>query len=39
MTLDGWITLWSMLLWVSAGAFFLVTVFVVVSYGCKLIRG
>lgn len=39
MTLDGWITLWTMLLWVSAGAFSLVTVFVIISYGRKLIRG
>jgi hypothetical protein len=38
MTLEGWITLWSMLLWVSAGAFALVTLFVVVSYGRKLVR-
>lgn len=38
MTLDGWITLWSMLLWVSAGAFALVTVFVAVRYAREFLR-
>ncbi len=38
MTIDGWITLWSVLLWTSAGAFALVTVFVAVRYGHELLR-
>ncbi len=38
MTLDSWIVLWSMLLWVSAGAFALVTVFVVVGYARGILR-
>lgn len=38
MTIDGWITLWSALLWISAGAFAIVSLFVVVRYGRKLLR-
>ncbi len=30
MSIDGWITLWSALLWLSAGAFGLVTVYVAI---------
>lgn len=28
MTLEGWVALWTVLLWVSAGAFGLVTIYV-----------
>ena len=38
MTLEGWVTLWSMLLWASEGAFALVTVFVIVRYGRELLN-
>ncbi len=38
MTLEGWIELWSLLLWISAGAFALVTVFVALRYGRELLR-
>ena len=38
MTLEGWIMLWSMLLWVSAGAFAFVTAFVFVRYARELLR-
>jgi hypothetical protein len=38
MTIDGWIVLWSALLWMSAGAFGLVTVFVALRYGRELLR-
>ncbi len=38
MTLDSWIVLWSMLLWVSAGAFALVTAYVCVRYARGLLR-
>ena len=35
MSIDGWVSLWTVLLWLSAGAFGLVTIYVL--YG--LIRG
>lgn len=37
MTLESWVVLWSMLLWVSAGAFALVTVYVFVRYARGLL--
>jgi len=38
MTLESWVVLWSMLLWVSAGAFALVTAYVLVRYARGLGR-
>ena len=38
MTLESWVVLWSMLLWVSAGAFALVTAYVLVHYARGLLR-
>ena len=37
MTIDAWITLWSVLLWMSAGAFAAVTVYVVIGYAQRLL--
>ena len=37
MTVEGWITLWSILLWLSAGAFAAVTVYVAVRTARGLI--
>ena len=36
MTLDGWVTLWTVLLWVSAGAFGLVTIYVLYGFVRRL---
>ena len=38
MTLESWVVLWSMLLWVSAGAFALVTAYILVRYARGLLR-
>ena len=38
MSIEGWITLWSVLLWLSAGAFGLVTVYVAIRTVGALVR-
>jgi hypothetical protein len=38
MSIEGWITLWSALLWLSAGAFGLVTVYVAIRTVGVLVR-
>lgn len=38
MSIEGWITLWSVLLWLSAGAFGLVTLYVAVRTVGVLVR-
>ena len=38
MSIEGWITLWNALLWLSAGAFGLVTLFVAIRTVGILVR-
>ena len=38
MSIEGWITLWSALLWLSAGTFGLVTLFVAIRTVGILVR-
>lgn len=38
MTIEAWITLWSVLLWVSAGAFAAVTAFVAIGYARRVLQ-
>ena len=38
MSIEGWITLWSALLWLSAGAFGLVTLYVAIRTVGALVR-
>jgi len=36
MSVDDWVTLWTVLLWVSAGAFGLVTIYVLCGFVRRL---
>ena len=38
MAVEAWITLWTALLWVSAGAFAAVTAYVAIGYARRLLK-
>ena len=38
MSIDSWVSLWSVLLWLSAGAFGLVTIYVLVGFIRRLVK-
>lgn len=38
MTIEAWITLWSVLLWVSVGAFAAVTAYVAIGYARRALQ-
>jgi len=38
VTIEAWITLWTALLWVSAGAFGAVTAYVAIGYAWRLLQ-
>ena len=38
MTIDAWMTLWSTLLWISVGAFGVVTVYVAIGYARQYLQ-
>jgi len=38
MAIESWITLWTALLWVSAGAFAAVTAYVAIGYAARVLK-